>query len=345
MRHPILTALALLGSGLACETGPATAPRAQPSSAQQEVAATETTAALEAGLTLPYGGTVNSAAAAFRISQIGSGRGGHFEISNSVSGENALVAASNAVGSSLLAWNLGRGHAAIVQTTSVTNTMAPLEIRSQSLGNPTSASALELRSSNPNSTFPAVQLATSGKGPVLNVSHKGTTGALATFQVGTSTKIRFTRAGKGIFDDGTQTGGADVAEAFEVEGPVHEYEAGDVLVISSSRDRTVEKSQEPYSTSVAGVYATKPGVLLTERGVDDSMSDVVPLGVIGVIPTKVTSENGAIRRGDLLVSASTPGHAMLGSDRSRLPGAVIGKALEEFSGAGEGVIKVLVNAR
>jgi trimeric autotransporter adhesin len=76
---------------------------------------------------------------------------------------------------------------------------------------------MDLRANNPNSTFPAVQLATLGKGTVLNVNHKGASGSLATFQVAGSTTIRFTRAGKGIFDGGTQTGGADVAEAFEVE--------------------------------------------------------------------------------------------------------------------------------
>jgi hypothetical protein len=96
---------------------------------------------------------------------------------------------------------------------------------------------------------------------------------------------------------------------------------------------------------VVGVYASKPGILLTERGIDDPMSDVVPLGVIGVIPTKVTSENGAIRRGDLLVSSATPGHAMA-ADPERLHfGMVLGKALENFSGPGSGTIRVLVNVK
>jgi hypothetical protein len=36
---------------------------------------------------------------------------------------------------------------------------------------------------------------------------------------------------------------------------------------------------------------------------------------------------------------------MRGTDRSRMLGAVIGKALQEFSGPGQGVIKVLVNVR
>jgi len=69
------------------------------------------------------------------------------------------------------------------------------------------------------------------------------------------------------------------------------------------------------------------------------------MGVVGVIPTKVSGENGAIRRGDLLVTASTPGHAMRGTDRDRMLGAVLGKALENFGEPGTGVIRVLVNVQ
>jgi hypothetical protein len=118
-----------------------------------------------------------------------------------------------------------------------------------------------------------------------------------------------------------------------------------VLVISTRSDRTVEKAGEPYSTRVIGVYATKPGVLLTERGVDESLEGLVPVGVVGVIPTKVSAENGAIRRGDLLVSARTPGYAMRADpDRLRF-GMVLGKALSEWEGPDKGVIPVLINVK
>ena len=82
------------------------------------------------------------------------------------------------------------------------------------------------------------------------------------------------RAGKGFFNGGTQNSGADIAEAFDVTGNIKEYEAGDVLVISTRQDRAVEKSSQPYSTLVAGVYATKPGVLLTEENIDDDLVEI-----------------------------------------------------------------------
>jgi hypothetical protein len=184
-----------------------------------------------------------------------------------------------------------------------------------------------------------------GNGTGLLVDHNGATGHLAVFRRNGANQIRFDLTGKGFFNGGTQIGGADVAEAFEVEGTVQQYEPGDVLVISTNADRKLEKSAAPYSTLVAGVYATKPGVLLTERSIDDPHDDTVPLGVVGVIPTKVCGENGPIRRGDLLVTSSLPGHAMKGTERERMLGAVLGKALENFDTEGKGMIKVLVNVK
>lgn len=184
-----------------------------------------------------------------------------------------------------------------------------------------------------------------GNGTGLLVDHNGAMGNLAVFRSSNANRVRFDKTGRGFFNGGTQNSGADVAEAFEVEGAVHAYEPGDVLVISTRTDRTVERSREPYSTLVAGVYSTKAGVLLTERNADDAHEDTVPLGIVGVIPTKVSAENGPIRRGDLLVTSSLPGHAMKGTDQSRLVGAVLGKALENFDGQGTGVIRVLVSVK
>ena len=59
------------------------------------------------------------------------------------------------------------------------------------------------------------------------------------------------------------------------------------------------------------------------------------------MPRKVTAENGAVMLGDLLVTSSTPGQAMKGTDRSRMLGAVVGKALQPLE-KGVGVIQVLV---
>jgi hypothetical protein len=134
--------------------------------------------------------------------------------------------------------------------------------------------------------------------------------------------------------------GGDYAEAVNVKGSGKMYEPGDVLVLTGDGNGEVEKSSEPYSTMVSGIYATRPGLIGRRQSLDKSL-DSVPMGMVGVVPTKVTAENGAIHKGDLLVSSSVAGYAMKGTDRSRMLGAVIGKALGDLE-SGTGVIEVLV---
>ena len=195
---------------------------------------------------------------------------------------------------------------------------------------------------------PTVHISTNGTGAAFLVNHTGPSGNTAIFQANGANVARIDRSGRGYFNNGTMSSGADVAEYFEVEGAKALYEPGDVLVISTSTDRTVEASSTAYSNLIAGVYATKPGVLLTEKeGVDTDLTDMVPMGVVGVIPTKVCLEGGIIKRGDMVVSASLKGHAMKADAALVKPGQVIGKALENFDGTGgrTGKIRILVNVK
>ncbi len=172
------------------------------------------------------------------------------------------------------------------------------------------------------------------------------TGDIATFKAAGFNVARIDGTGKGYFNGGTQVGGADVAEYFSVENNRNSYEPGDVLIISETADRTVKKSSAPYSTLVAGVYATKPGLMLTEENATKNQLDqLVPMGVIGVIPTKVCLEGGAIKRGDLLVTSSTSGVAMKADlDKVRV-GQVLGKALQDYNANTVGKINVLVSVK
>ncbi len=159
---------------------------------------------------------------------------------------------------------------------------------------------------------------------------------------GNNNVFRVDFTGRVFANGGTQTSGADFAESIAVRGARSQYEPGDVLAVDESADRQVLLSSSPYSTHVAGVYSTKPGTLSTTHAMDSKEFDgEVPVAVIGIVPCKVTTENGAIRRGDLLVTSATPGYAMKATDRSRIPGAVVGKAMQELS-EGSGVIEILI---
>jgi hypothetical protein len=132
---------------------------------------------------------------------------------------------------------------------------------------------------------------------------------------------------------------------FDVDNDILNYEPGDVLIISLEKDRTVTKSATSYSTLVAGVYGTKPGVLMSEEHIDADLSGKVPMGVIGVIPTKVCLEGGPVHRGDLLVTSSLEGVAMKGDPDKIRTGQVLGKALENYTDSRPGIIRVLVNVK
>jgi hypothetical protein len=145
--------------------------------------------------------------------------------------------------------------------------------------------------------------------------------------------------GNGVFN----TSGADFAESVEVSHEKSDYQPGDVLAIDTKGARRFTKVSKPYSTLVAGIYSTRPGVLGSPYHIDDvRRENGVPLAVVGIVPCKVTNENGAIKAGDLLVSSSTAGYAMKGTDRKKMNGAVIGKALQDMKGS-TGVIEVLVS--
>jgi hypothetical protein len=134
--------------------------------------------------------------------------------------------------------------------------------------------------------------------------------------------------------------GGDYAESVDVVGNRAQYEPGDVLVLDTGSPGKFLKSTEPYSTVVAGIYSTKPGAI-GRRQTTPKTPDEVPMAMVGIVPVKATAENGPIRVGDLLVSSSTPGLAMKGADRSRMLGAVIGKAMGSLD-SGTGVIEILV---
>jgi hypothetical protein len=153
-------------------------------------------------------------------------------------------------------------------------------------------------------------------------------------------RVRIDGTGKGFFNGGTQSSGADFAESLQTTDATATLEASDVLVIDSQNPMTVMESRQANSRLVAGVYSTSPSVLaIGDHDIDDSLEGEVLVAIVGIVPTKVTAENGPIHVGDLLVTSSTPGRAMkaqpvmLEGTEIFPTGAVLGKALEPLEGA------------
>jgi len=172
------------------------------------------------------------------------------------------------------------------------------------------------------------------------------------------TDVEFRVDGDGnVRADGTFSGPADFAEMIEVSEGHANAEPGDVMVISTNKDRAVEKNTEANSTLIFGIYSTKPGFLGSERPWDEQFANngkaqlldeqymketynEVPVAVVGIVPCKVSAENGPIKPGDLLVTSATPGHAMKAPANPGV-GTILGKALGSLA-SGTGIIKVYV---
>ncbi len=145
--------------------------------------------------------------------------------------------------------------------------------------------------------------------------------------------------------NGWQSGPRDLAENFQSDETLA---PGEIVCFHPERDAVV-RSAQPNDPLVCGVVSTAPGVLLNSDPDAAGRDKLVPVALCGRVPCRVVDENGPIRRGDLLTSSSTPGHAMRAdavrgdARQTYQPGTILGKALEVLAG-GSGVIEVFVTS-
>ncbi len=145
--------------------------------------------------------------------------------------------------------------------------------------------------------------------------------------------------------NGWQSGPRDLAENFQSDETLA---PGEIVCFHPERDAVV-RSAQPNDPLVCGIVSTAPGVLLNSDPDAAERDKLVPVALCGRVPCKVVDENGPIRRGDLLTSSSTPGHAMraeavwVDARQVYQSGTILGKALEALEG-GAGVIEVFVTS-
>jgi len=124
---------------------------------------------------------------------------------------------------------------------------------------------------------------------------------------------------------------ADLAERFEADA---EYEPGTVVEMGGEKEITAVSVD--LSDEVFGVISTNAAYLMNSSAGDDATHP--PIAVQGRVPVKVI---GAVRKGDRLVSAGN-GFARAGSKSEITAWNVIGRALENKTTLGEGVIEAVV---
>jgi hypothetical protein len=137
------------------------------------------------------------------------------------------------------------------------------------------------------------------------------------------------------------TGGADIAEPFQIAEP--EVAKGSVVVIDDAHPGQLKLSDRAYDTRVAGIVSgangIKPGLALHQEGVVQGGQHVALTGRVYALADATSSP---IRPGDLLTTSDSPGHVMKSADRERGTGAILGKAMTGLEG-GKGMVLVLVS--
>ena len=162
-----------------------------------------------------------------------------------------------------------------------------------------------------------------------------------------------TGGGTALFCDGLADvrslrilGGADIVEGFDARDhsmSSEKPEPGTVVVIDDARAGALATSTAPYDRKVAGVVSGANGITHGMKlGQDGALDGETLVAMTGRVYVKCSTENGAIRPGDLLTTSATSGHAMRATDHALAMGAVIGKAMSSLD-ARTGFVLVLVN--
>ncbi len=137
------------------------------------------------------------------------------------------------------------------------------------------------------------------------------------------------------------TGGADLAEPFDVSGD--QVKPGFVVSIDPDRPGELRVSDRAYDTTVAGCISgangVNPGLVMQHEGT--SADGQYPIALSGRVYCYADAQFGAIQPGDLLTTSDTPGHLQAASDYDRSRGAIVGKAMSGLK-EGRGPILVLI---
>jgi hypothetical protein len=131
-----------------------------------------------------------------------------------------------------------------------------------------------------------------------------------------------------VFARASSASYADLAEIYLTDS---DYPAGTVVVFGGGKE--VTESNQYADSRLAGVISTNPAFVMNDG------AEGQPIALQGRVPCSVV---GNIVKGDLITTSDVPGVATrLGSDDWR-PGAVLGKALENYNSSEPGVIEVVV---
>jgi hypothetical protein len=153
------------------------------------------------------------------------------------------------------------------------------------------------------------------------ITKSGTTG---TGNIGSSTNTFNT-----IFARATSAQYADLAEKYLADA---DYDTGTVVIFGGEQEITTTSIMA--DVSVAGVISQEPAYLM------NSESTGLAVALRGKVPVKVL---GSVKKGDLLITASTPGHAQAVNSLTTYNSiAVFAKSLETNTDPGAKMVMAVI---
>jgi hypothetical protein len=166
---------------------------------------------------------------------------------------------------------------------------------------------------------------------------------------GTSWAVcKSTQAGTTNETLGDCTGGptADYAEQYSIEngiayGEIVAVGASNITTTQGDTLRRMARSSIAYQDNIIGIVSAQ-----TDRGDFSSIGyNIKPednpmfIALNGRVTVKISDENGVVAAGDPVTTSATPGVAM----RATRPGMIVGYALNDWAGPGQGEIMVFVS--
>jgi hypothetical protein len=153
------------------------------------------------------------------------------------------------------------------------------------------------------------------------------------------------------FDNNGQYGTFNFTNAISLSSGAFDYaedyptldtslEPGEPVSVDPAHPEHVKRAER--GESVLGVVSKNPGFRLSSDVAPASGAEWVPIALVGRVPVKVTTHNGAtpINPGDSLALSETPGILEKAGTSS---GAIVGVALEGYSGTTVGQISLYVS--
>lgn len=138
----------------------------------------------------------------------------------------------------------------------------------------------------------------------------------------------------------------DYAEVFNLQTRQNVTPGTVMSVIEDAKLAPSDKAYDPRVVGViSGAGGLSSGMVIGER--EDSTTDL-PIAVAGQVYVRVSTKSRPIQVGDLLTSSDKLGLAMPVDDKIEAIGAIIGKALENYTppeDGTEGLVRMLVMSR